>query len=246
MYPGDEGYPAPFGALQVASRKAAVHAAMLKKMLGIMLAANLVGTGIRPPLEIPDRQRLVFALAHKGDQTGAPFARHLQLLRIDLLDDAVEPPPGIPHLFPVNSAVGVLSVGIFGKHHYGEKPLAPHYRTDTGPPCLLGSPDPLAAIPGRFGNVEVVAVDTAECRIDRPDPGRHEGNVPLLVTGGSEPLGNMPLKVKCLLIMGSLFDADFIGKTVYHQDDVTVTFAGHLEGIKTGVFEKRAEIAAKI
>ena len=87
---------------------------MLKKVLGIMLTADLVSAGIRTPLEILDRQRLIFALAHEGDKPGAPFASHLQLLRIYLLDNAVEPSPGIPHLFPVGGAVGVLSLGIFG------------------------------------------------------------------------------------------------------------------------------------
>ncbi len=156
-----------------------------------MLAADLVSPGIGATLEIFDRQRLVFALAHKGDKPGAPFASHLQLLRIDLLDNAVEPSPGGPHFFPVSGAVGVLSVGIFGKNHNGEQSLAPHDRTDPGPSGLLGSPDPLAAIFSRLGNIKVVAVDAAENGINCADAGGHEGDVALFVTQSSEPLRHM-------------------------------------------------------
>lgn len=91
-----------------------------------------------------------------------------------------------------------------------------------------------------------MAVDAAESCIDRADAGRHEGDVPPFVTGGSEPLGNMSFKVERLLIMGSLFNADLIGESVDHQDDLAFALTGHLDGVKTGVFEKGAEVAAKV
>src|SRR6185369_15591080 len=107
---------------------------------------------------------------------------------VDLLDNGVEPFPGIQDPVPVGSSIRVLSMGVFGKDNDGEQPLAPHYRTDAGTPGLLGSPDTLAAVLCRFRNVEVVAVDAAVIGVDRSDAGGHEGDVPFFVAfGGKAP-----------------------------------------------------------
>ena len=126
MSPGNQRYPAPFVALQIAARKTAVHAAMLKEMLRVMLAADLYGARIGAALKVFHRQRLIFMLAHEGDQPDAPLAMHLQLLRVDFFDDLVQAFPGILDLVPVSGAIRVFPVWIFSQDYDGQDAFIAH------------------------------------------------------------------------------------------------------------------------
>ena len=246
MVAGLERNPAPLGTHQVAAGETTVHAAVLEEVFGVVLTGDMVGARVAAGLVVVDRQRLVFVLVHERNQAGAPLAVHLERVGIDLLDHLVQPGPGLFGLVPVGGAVGVLAVGIIGQHHDGAHVLADHHRAQAGTAGLLGAPDPFAAVLGRLGNIEVMAVDATVTGGGRSLAGGHEGQVAPVVPGSGETGDYLLLQVEDLVGGGNIGNRNLVFESVDHDHHVVVGPSADLQRVETGILEEGPEIAAEV
>ena len=79
-----------------------------------------------------------------------------------------------------------------------------------------------------------------------PDAGGEKGEIAPVVARRQKPLLDVPFQVEGLVIGGSLLNGHFVREGIDYDHDIPVRLSGHLQGIKSGVFEEGAEIPAEV